>query len=105
MIYYCVDEYVVMSCMVCRQQQIHAQQVPHGALPMGPHPGGLIGFPNPPPPHALLKPADIHPQAEPHKPPTDDRLVSIFVYYYNQFYYFRIGAGFLVELLVVRCEK
>ncbi|CAH1407343.1 unnamed protein product [Nezara viridula] len=58
-------------------QQIHAQQVPHGGLPMAPHPAGLIGFPNPPPPHPLLKPADIHPQPDPHKPPlSDDRLRS-----------------------------
>lgn len=71
------------------QQQIHAQQLPHGAhgpgLPMGPHPGlpgmgpaaGLLGFGaglgagvpgTPGGPHAavaasahpLLKPADLH---------------------------------------------
>lgn len=72
------------------QQQIHAQQLPHGAhgpgLPMGPHPGlpgmgpaaaGLLGFgaglaagvpgaPGGPHPavtgaaHPLLKPADLH---------------------------------------------
>lgn len=88
------------------QQQIHAQQLPHGAhgpgLPMGPHPSlpgmgpaaGLLGFgaglPGAPGgPHAalaagahpLLKPADLHVR-EPadHKGPgssnTEERLVS-----------------------------
>ncbi|XP_014275610.1 protein groucho isoform X3 [Halyomorpha halys] len=73
-----------LNAIIGQQQQqglqqllIHAQQVPHGGLPMAPHPAGLIGFPNPPPPHPLLKPADIHPQPDPHKPPlSDDRLRS-----------------------------
>lgn len=66
-------------CLI--QQQIHAQQVPpHGAagVPIGPHPGSLLGFPGGggnPPPHPLLKPADIHPPEHKNSLP-DDRLVS-----------------------------
>ncbi|KAK9506558.1 hypothetical protein O3M35_008466 [Rhynocoris fuscipes] len=62
-------------------QQIHAQQVPpHGAagVPIGPHPGSLLGFPGGggnPPPHPLLKPADIHPPEHKNSLP-DDRLRS-----------------------------
>ncbi|KAL1139934.1 hypothetical protein AAG570_006911 [Ranatra chinensis] len=58
-------------------QQIHAQQVPHGpaGLPMGPP--GLLGFT--PPPHPLLKAADLHRDPPDHKgPPSlpEDRLRS-----------------------------
>ncbi|XP_054287081.1 protein groucho isoform X1 [Macrosteles quadrilineatus] len=62
-------------------QQIHAQQMPAG-LPMGPHPpASLLGFPTNPPPHPLLKAADLHAPREPvdlKGPSTlsDDRLRS-----------------------------
>lgn len=71
------------------QQQIHAQQLPHGppGLPMGPHPAGpgagLLGFPGAnPPPHPLLKAAELHASREPSElkgPPSlpEDRLVNI----------------------------
>lgn len=69
-------------------QQIHAQQLPHGppGLPMGPHPAGpgagLLGFPGAnPPPHPLLKAAELHASREPSElkgPPSlpEDRLRS-----------------------------
>ncbi|KAG8278510.1 hypothetical protein J6590_019141 [Homalodisca vitripennis] len=65
-------------------QQIHAQQLPHGppGLPMGPHPpASLLGFPANPPPHPLLKAAELHAAREPvdlKGPPSlpEDRLRS-----------------------------
>lgn len=68
---------------------MHAQQLPHGppGLPMGPHPGGpgagLLGFPGGnPPPHPLLKAAELHAARDPAElkgPPSlpEDRLVCI----------------------------
>ncbi|XP_054287084.1 protein groucho isoform X4 [Macrosteles quadrilineatus] len=64
-----------------QQLLIHAQQMPAG-LPMGPHPpASLLGFPTNPPPHPLLKAADLHAPREPvdlKGPSTlsDDRLRS-----------------------------
>lgn len=95
------------SVRLFKQQQIHAQQLPHGAhgpgLPMGPHPGlpgmgptaaGLLGFgAGLPAPaahvsggsHALLKPADLHARESsdlkgPGSANTEERLVNVFLF-------------------------